>query len=168
MVTGPILALLTVFAAIHSPAQDSVLYGSHRGWKVWCDPVRDPMIVEVSGPKFGALDTLDAFGQGRWGTLSKAGPMCSAWTYTSTVLDVNIRLGTAMLTTRQMHRRRYVYGMAAHGLISELKQQHAFPEYTMSMDLDADFDDFVHRRPGSPGYMRDFQKAVASRKQPAE
>jgi hypothetical protein len=161
----PVL-IFAAIAALTSVAQDTVLFGRQGLYRVWCDPLREPLIIEISGPKLGILDTLVGSGPeyvGKVGHLLRLIEPRGAWTYVSEELKMSISLKPKRPTRRHMDRRRYVYSMEAFWTIRDLQNAWDFPEYSYTMYLTEDFDDFIHRRNVQPRYIREFYTALRLR-----
>jgi hypothetical protein len=165
MVARTLVLLGLALSGLTAIAQDSVLYGRSKGYQVWCDPLRVPLIVELMGLKYGGLDTLVNSGTTQTGELGQLTQALETgtWTYRSEKLGLNIELELKKPTQRQMHLRRRIFNMEAYWTIRDLCSAHAFPEYGMSPDLTGDFDNFLHRRAGTPAYITDFYTALRLR-----
>lgn len=128
------------------------LHGRCGAYQVWCDPARSPLIVEISGPKFGALDTLKPRAMademsGGIGYLTKD-PGSSTWSsFVAPQLKCVFRLDPEVPSDHQIRRRRFVFATALYDRISRYRTKYAFTEYDGPAFLENDFFQFLN---GSP------------------
>lgn len=145
-----------------------VLHGRKGFCEVWCDAGRIPLIVEVSAPKYGVLDTLvmepsGTIAIGKHGKLSRDRLGDSWREYYSLDWRTSVSLRDNVPNKRQMGRRRFVFASAVYARIQQAMIREGFPDFSGRAYAEEDFRRFLEGSADSLIIEREFVRALQAR-----
>jgi hypothetical protein len=148
-----------------SAPPQTIYMGKTALWTVYYDDRKTPAIVEVSGIKYGHLDTLRRMDEATGGLLaaSDKGELRlknGVFIYSNRELKIRVRLKKADYTPGIDAQREKLFGVFAMQVINNLKRRHNRENYQMKRSV---AEDYVYYRDTErfpegyrPGFVVDF------------
>lgn len=150
--------------SVSSPPQ-SIYVGKTALWSVYYDNRKTPVIVEVSGIKYGHLDTLRRKEGATAGLLvaSDKGELRlknGVYVYSNKELKFAVRLKKVNYTPKIDAQREKLFGVFAMQVINDLKRRYNRKNYRMSRSISEDYayyrDNDRFPEGYRPGFISDF------------
>lgn len=152
------------FVAASGPPEN-IYVGRAALWSAYLDDRKSTMIVEVSGVKYGDLDTLTRVENSAEGLVasSRKGELYlknGVYSYCNRELKFSVKLKRQKYTDRMDAQRQKLYGVHAVQVIHALKQRYNHPDYQISGSFREDYlyfrDHTDFPMEYKPGFISDF------------